>query len=36
MTLLVSTATRQDDRILRQTSARHFREALAAMFLRSR
>src|SRR6185312_11582086 len=29
MTLLVSTATRQDGRILRQTSARQFREELA-------
>jgi mono/diheme cytochrome c family protein len=36
MTLLLTTNTRQDDRILRQTSAQKFRDALTAMFLRNR
>jgi len=36
LTLLVTTATRMDDRILRQTSAQQFRQELAAMFLRPR
>ena len=36
LTLLVTTSTRQDDRMLRQTSTQHFREQLAAMFLRRR
>jgi hypothetical protein len=36
MTLLLTTATRQDDRLLRQTSTQQFRKALAEMFLRAR
>jgi hypothetical protein len=36
MSLLLTTSTRQDDRMLRQSSSRHFREQLAAMFLRRR
>jgi mono/diheme cytochrome c family protein len=36
MTLLATTSSRQDDRMLRQTSTERFREQLAAMFLRPR
>jgi hypothetical protein len=36
MTLLLTTATRQDDRLLRQTSTQQFRKALTEMFLRAR
>jgi len=33
LTLLVTTSSRQDDGMLRRTTAQHFREQLAAMFL---
>jgi mono/diheme cytochrome c family protein len=33
MTLLVTTASRQDDGLLRRTSTQHFRQQIAAMFL---
>ncbi len=36
MTLLLTTSTRQDDRMLRQIASQHFRDQLAAMFLRRR
>src|SRR6266571_4457434 len=36
LTLLLTTTSRQDDRMLRQISTQHFREQLAAMFLQRR
>ena len=36
LTLLVTTTSRQDDRMLRQLTTQHFREQLAAMFLQRR
>jgi len=36
MTLLITTSSRQDDRMLRQISTQHFRQQLAAMFLQRR